>query len=223
MAAASVGAVTFDPASKLWVPAAQAIAPVSLSGQSVSSAIADQLELNDLAARVARFLAERLQQHPSLALREVMYRHAGHVRLADALDAEAGYFVPHPTRLLHTAGVMGPGANAADFCQGSAYALARDLPAIDMFAPLGVELRAGVPFADANVGVGMDPETGLCVRALRFEREWRGTVKLQTAFEVAGGQWKTRLLPEPAPRRKEPTLAAYAHVALLHILTDKET
>lgn len=199
LAAAAVGAATFDPKSLLWVPAAPAtIIGVELGGSSAAEVIATQLELNELALRFARIMTDRLERHSSVALREVMFKHAGHVRLPGLLSVNAmgtGLFEPSPVRLMKTDSY---GATASSsFIESSMHRLSAEMMSainsrrLDMFAPVSTGLREGVPFSDdVMIGVGIDPESGLSARVLRFEQDSRGgRVQMKTAVELAAGRW----------------------------------
>ena len=199
LAAAAVGAATFEPKGLLWMPAAPAsIVPVELTGTTAQAVIAEQLELNDLALQFAKMMTDRLERHSSVALREVMYRHAGHMRLPGTLDVTdmgLGLFQPLPTRLMKT-GQYGATAKSS-FVAASMRDLSGQMMSdinsgrLDMFAPIGRDLRAGVPFTEAAIGLATDPESGLSVRVLRFQQE-SGVRRhtMMTAFEMAGGRWK---------------------------------
>lgn len=192
LAAAAVGAATFDPKSLLWVPTVRPIVPVELSGTSAAAVIAEQLELNDIAMRFAKEMASRLERHPSVTLREVMFKHAGHVHLPGSLDVEdmgRGSFVPMPTRVMKV-GVLGH--STADYLATMGDQMASDIRSrhdIDMFAPIGADLRPGVPFSECAIGVATDPESGISVRALRFLHEGRGPAQTLTGVELAAGRW----------------------------------
>jgi len=215
MVAAAVGAMaTFDPTRKLWVPGLPSIASNALgdgvltivSGASAWSLaktkladasvprpvtaflIDEQLELNDLALRFAKAMADRLETHPALVLRQITCQHAGHIDLSGLLtldDGRRGRFEPNPRRIV--ANVHGqtnqPAIVAADDmrwkCEG-----------FDAFAPVSTELRPGVQFNDSIVGVATDPESGVSARAIRYTNWNGGSSERVTAFELAGGTWE---------------------------------
>ena len=57
-----------------------------------------------------------------------------------------------------------------------------------MFAPIGHTLSQGQAFSDdVRIGIGLDPDSGLSARILRFKdihKKWPMTI-----LEVAGGMW----------------------------------
>ena len=192
LAAAAVGAATFDPKSLLWVPTVQPIVPVELTGTSAAAVIAEQLELNDLAMRFAKEMASRLERHPSVTLREVMFKHAGHVHLPGSLDVEdmgRGSFVPMPTRVMKVGIVGHSTADYLDTMGAQMAAAVRSKP-VDMFAPIGADLRPSVPLTECAIGLATDPESGISVRAFRFQNN-EGTRAAQTltGVELAAGRW----------------------------------
>lgn len=91
VSAAMVGAVVYEPKSMLWVPkVVEASGGVELPASVVQSDLSMQAidrivngtgYLNELALSCAKRLGERLERHPGIFLREVMYKHAGHVRV----------------------------------------------------------------------------------------------------------------------------------------------
>jgi hypothetical protein len=199
LAAAAVGAAVFDPKSLLWVPAP----PTPLVTEMVDGAVALQLELNDLALQCAKAMTDRLQRHASVALREVMFRHAGHVRLAtdeyrmDVDELGRGHFEPCRTRLAVDDVV---GRTPKEFVNRMTAELCGQVmwrghrQRVDMFAPIGAELRPGEPFtADVGVGVATDPDSGLSVRVLRYQLAPGvvGAGRPMTSVEMAGGTWHT--------------------------------
>lgn len=199
LAASLVGAATFDPKALLWVPARPTqIIQVTGDAQQAALAMEQAAELNELAFRLARMMTERLARHPSLALREVMYRHSGSVHLPpDTLEIPEeglGRFEPMATRIMPTHH-LSQGYKPRDLLEGLAFNLTDSIfhvgRQIDMFAPVGVELRPGEPFTeDVAIGVGTDPESGLSVRVLRFEMDRRRGTQLMLGAEMAGGRWR---------------------------------
>lgn len=200
LAAAAVGAATFDPTRLLWTP--KAPEPLIVGGLTAAD-VATQLELNEIAMLVARQMTERLARHPSVALREVMFRHGGTVDLPPDLleipDVGVGHFAPMATRVMATrqTWTLGPTHSAVeDIAHDLEQKITHAGRAIDMFAPVGVELRTGEPFTeDVQVGVATDPESGLSVRVLRFDMDRagkRGVATQMTSAEMAGGRWYGR-------------------------------
>lgn len=198
--ASLAGAAVFDPKALLWVPAP----PEAVVLAADPAAISLQLELNDLALQCAKAMRERLLRHPSIALRQVMYEYAGHVRLpiAGSLEVEQkgrGYFEPCQTRLSVDAPAAGTTVNDLTYELHSQIAYPhghRRRPGpIDMFAPIGSDLRVGEPFSpDVAVGIGTDPESGLSVRVLRYALA-KDTMAIggreRIGLEMAGGNWMT--------------------------------
>jgi hypothetical protein len=196
VAAAAGAAANFDPIAKLWVVGAtDQTVPDIIQGVSWTAAIADeQAELNDIAMRFARALGERMHNHASMILRQVIAQHTGQSNLEGTLllrDADSGpgsyagrgHFTPAAGRI-HT---ELPGLNPTDAVLGGVAGEMRwKLRGSDILAPIGTDLRTGVPFTDCLVGVGTDPETGLSARALRFRTIDKG---LHTHVEVAAGEW----------------------------------
>lgn len=200
LASAAATAATFDPKSMLWVPAPKSILPVELTvptldqvGQAleITKLAETQLELNELALKVAKQMTERLMRSESVALREVMFRHSGHVRvgLLEVDEIGVGAFEPAYGRFMVTL----PPRDRAKYLDSTslARALAYDLgsraSAYDMFAPISAELRPGEPFTDdVAIGWATDPDSGLSVRVMRFEQDRVGTM---LSAEMAGGCW----------------------------------
>lgn len=193
LATAAVGAAVFDPKSLLWVPApAQSTIVLAEASPGV---IAIQLELNDLAQRFARLMSERLLSSRStrenVALKQIMFRHAGHVHLpAGSLEVDdlgAGYFSAEPARLVR-GGVMG--RSTETFLHDVAADIKGDIARrqVDMFAPIAADLRPNEPFTDVAIGLGTDPESGLSARVLRYRQPGVGVM---TEVEMAGGTWRT--------------------------------
>lgn len=190
LAAASVGMATFDPETRLWTPG-RAIAPVHAS-------LAEAMSLEAEALRFARIVADMLQRRaPSeaLVLREVMYRHTGRVDLpidalilskttsADGglLALEAGRFEHAPLRIVKTVG------GGTDL-YSAASQMCDDLGGCDTFAPIGLHLRPGEPFADGEfVAIATDPDSALSIRAIRHEAHGGRWV---TTFEINAGRWR---------------------------------
>lgn len=185
MAASAAVAAVYDPKALLWVPEEKQTDIVLASG---AADIATQIELNELARRVAAGLSDRLGLGADgFIVRDVIYRHTGNVTLPAGLLGLCGV----GPRQFEAAGrrlVTIPGGTEKQQVDQAVWGL-RDYilhERIDMFAPIAKELRLGEPFSpDIMVGRATDPETGLSVRALRFHqvgvREWL------TGFEVAGG------------------------------------
>lgn len=93
VSAAMVGAVVYDTKTMLWVPQAveahggvelpAAVVQADLTMTEIDRIVNHTGELNELALACAKRLGERLERHPGIALREVMYKHAGHVRVEE--------------------------------------------------------------------------------------------------------------------------------------------
>lgn len=231
-AAATGAAAAFDPNSKLWIPRAVASEVVEglalvmrpLSDSVVQRIIDTQLELNDLAARIAREMTARLERHKSVLLRQVLYELSrqnhldGLIRLPKPIERlgpqgsaeflkrvypwisnipEAiGRFEPSAYRVI----AMQP--TRASFNAAYVTSLAGELTEkvwpFDMFVPITAELRPGEPFTDdVAIGVATDPESGLTVRVLRFEQDQiRGRTRPLIAAEMVGGVWAPDRKPE---------------------------
>ena len=199
--------VTFDPKSGLWVPPS-----------AVSQAVIDeQLELNDLAIRFAQKMRDRLMRHKALVLREVVtlgqWRTSGEVIAPGVLrlesDGAMGHFEPWETRKMKCGPV---GRNAEAFLTQMADQMAPDIwreHGIDAFAPIGRELRAGVPLVDILVGVGSDLESGLSARAMRFTQRTAHGPEVLTGLELAIGQWQSRR----ARKKRSQGIAPYRFLA----------
>lgn len=200
LAAATAGAAVFDPKKLLWVPGAPS-APVALVTEAAAPVLIEQqLELNALALAFAQQMTERLARHPSVALREVMFRHAGIIKIpAGSLvldDLAQGKFDPLGRRIMpHGALSLKAGAaTQKQFLDDMGRLMSSEIhragQAIDMFAPVGTELRPGVSFsADVNIGTATDPQSGLSVRAIRFEHDCGRRLETRVGFEMAGGRW----------------------------------
>lgn len=200
-------AAVFDPKSMLWVPETKAIAAAldapfkGLTGSAAEAAVKriaeQQLELNDLAMLVAHQMTDRLERSRAVLLHQIMFREAGHVRLANQLDVDQlgrGYFVPAPSRVAWT-NEFDRNANRPYVVDAMAKELAYEIGRrrCDMFAPISSELRPGEPFTgDIAAGVGTDPSSGLSVRVVRFEIEPNGRHYQRTlhTVEMAGGEWE---------------------------------
>lgn len=236
-AAATGAAAAFDPIAKLWVPKALAsdltaeralehleIISRPLSSRAVQAVIDTQLELNDLALRVARAMTDRLAAHKSVLLRQVVYELSGQTHLdglirmpapveklgpqgsaeflekvypgISSIPEAVGQFEPSQHR------VMALQTARSSFSQVYVDTLANELRekvwGFDMFVPITGELRPGEPFSDdVAIGVATDPESGLTVRVLRFDQEQRGGNRPFIGAEMVGGEWEPQ-----RPRRK---------------------
>ena len=184
LAAAAGAAASFDPVRKLWVMAQPA--EIVVPAVTWTSAVADETaDLTDVALRFARSMGEQLQSHHATVLRDVAIRHTGHAGLGqlllDGQQGGEGYFAPSPTRIQRTLQ-----RGSREPLDDAARAMSPRYYNVDMFAPIGTELRQGVPFTDCLVGTATDAETGLSARALRFKTT-DGTV--HTMVEVSGGRW----------------------------------
>lgn len=200
MLAAGVGAAAnFDPVKGLWVPGPVEGAPapeILIPGVTWTKAIVDETaDLSELARLFAHEMGDRLQNHRAVALRNVMLRQVGHINLGTLLldgadERERGHFQPSPHRgLVHEVWNSRDDGGARvhlDRAKWAASVLRRKAERFDMFAPIGTDLRAGVPFTDCLVGVGTDEESGLSARALRFKTT-DGVI--HTEVEMAGGDW----------------------------------
>lgn len=212
MAAAVGAAANFDPLKGLWVPGRDETTPVSITDVTVpwtEHVVDDQLELNDIALRFAQAMGARLSSDrtPPLVLRTVMLQHAGHIDLGTITleDGSGGYagrghFQPAEHRIVKELDSL-----KTAHLDGTAYYMRTALRGYDTFAPIGTDLRSGVPFAGCMVGCATDPESGLSARALRFTTLDR---KLHTSVEMAVGNWhgagaraRRRQGSDAAPRR----------------------
>lgn len=186
MAASLATAAVYDPKTLLWMPEEKS---TDIVLAATSADITAQLELNDLAARVARAMSERLELHPSVGLSEVVYRYTGAMDLPKGLlgvlGVGPGYLKPTGRHMLSTDGAATP--KAINSYADALSTFVKD-KRIDMFAPISADLRPGEPFSpDVKVGRATDPETGLSVRAMRFEQAGVGW---WTSYEIAGGRWQ---------------------------------
>ena len=216
MLAAATGAVAnFDPLKGLWVPGAPTLvegvpAPeIVIPSASWTKAVTDETaELTDLALRFVKQMAHRLERHQAVTLRQMLLQQTGHaglglITLEGGPGDGRGHFSPRNGRLVVEAWAEGGYAGArlkpeADAIEWAANTMRRDCYHVDMFAPIGHELRTGVPFTDCLVGVATDPESGLSARALRFRTNDK---VLHTEFEMAAGNWKRAHYGARARRR----------------------
>lgn len=197
MLAAAVGAAAnFDPLKGLWVPGRDETTPVTITDVTdvaipwTENVVDDQIEINDIALRFAQAMGARLSSNYTqpLILRTVMLQHAGHIELgtitledSDGGDAGRGHFSPAPHRVVKELASL-----RTDQINGAAYDMGRAVRNYDAFAPIGTDLRAGVPFAGCLVGCATDPESGLSARALRFTTIDK---EVHTSVEMAVGNW----------------------------------
>lgn len=209
---------TLDPVSKLWVPTAQArtVAGISLEGRSVQSVIDEQLELNDMAMQAAIALANLLERSQAIGLKEIVYRESGNLSvstlatltqlglLTDQGDEEEGdlrIFTPDERRnMVYVSGTGKPHDLARQvYGQG--------LSNYTAFVPMSKGLRVGEAWGESDqmrVGLATEPESGVSVRILRWQHDFRRRRETRTGIEVAGGsftrgdQWDE---PERIPSR----------------------
>jgi hypothetical protein len=197
---------TFDPKSLLWVPKSMMAIPdearviLAPGVFGAGTSVDEVLELNDLAMKFARAMTDRLERHKSVALREIMFRQSGHVRLPpgilDVTDHGIGEFEPTPSRAMVTVGSglsFKTPASAVDHAASLAMSFIEE-NRVDAFAPIGQEMRPGEPFSGVGaIGLATDPESGLSVRVLRWKQDGRGGRPIEMAgFEIAGGRWVAR-------------------------------
>jgi len=214
-ATALVGAaLSFNPKVKLWVPEPVTPAPLAFhpnAFQMVMGPFTDpqapplriltpndldaNLELRDLALRVAKQMGERFADRRAMVLRELVGQQAtpatpdGLIHFASNM-AEAtrqGRFVAEPHRLTAT-GRVAPDSNS--FIKAMAYDLDRHIGwghRLKMTAPISAELRPGDPFTDCDVVVATDHESGVSVRAVRWTQPGEGVL---TSMEMAMGTWR---------------------------------
>lgn len=197
--------------SKLWVPEPKAITAPELVVENFTMSEIDQIvnaqgALAELAMRCAVKLGERLERHRGTVLRKVLYEKTGQVDVASGQllltldddnysrvlnEQDNGYFQPYETRTMATCPVEGRKEWGGRLNAESALIsdLSEKFGHFEMFAPLGVDLRPGVPFDKKMlVGIGQDPSTGLTVRALKFEHtRGRDHGDQMIAIEVGGG------------------------------------
>jgi hypothetical protein len=162
----------------------------------------EQAELNEIAARFAAAFGARVldgkgnlgRSRDGRILRQIMLEQAGHIDLGQIRleDGERGYFNPEVTRSV--VGVRMRTALAPEY-DATANRMAVLTNRSDVFAPIGSDLRAGVPFTDCLVGTATDPETGMTARALRFTTLDKDVL---TEVEVAAGRWHVN---KPRERR----------------------
>lgn len=125
-----------------------------------------------------------------------------------------GEFAPLQARLIKATdarfGREGFTTNDRHTIDGLSYQMLHDIERqrIDMFAPIGAELRAGVPFsAGVLIGLATDPQTGISARTLRYTPNDGSRM---TAFEVAVGHWTDG---ETLARRRALSAWEKTHVA----------
>lgn len=241
MLAAAAGAVAnFDVSKKLWVPGVpDRVADVTqwtIEQVAERSELAlpvltwtkdvpgNQAELIDVAMRFAKTMAPRLQKTKATVLRRMMLEHAGHMDLGlitltddDGNPAGRGYYEPAVHRVSKDLEAAHRGYRARTSMEDAADQMFSDVAQFDAFAPIGVNLRDNMPFADCLVGTATDPESGLSARALRF-RTVDGVV--HTECELAVGNWmgnwmgtganagRSRLRGEPVRMLLSPELCA---------------
>lgn len=205
MLAAAAGAVAnFDVSKGLWVPGCTdllkegaQVSPLALPQVSWTRAIAEnQSELNDIALRFAQTMAPRLMKTKATVLRRMMLERVGHMDLGlitltddDGNHAGRGHYKPAVHRVSKDLEAAHRGYTARTGMDDAADQMFRDVEKFDTFAPIGVNLRDNVPFADCLVGTAVDPASGLSARALRF-RTTDGIV--HTECELAVGNWYER-------------------------------
>lgn len=177
-------AVTFDPLKALWVP----------QGASVEVDEA-QMALTDLALRYAKVMGERVADMRATIISELVGRKAvwirqdGLIQLAAASRPQRGYFKPGP-RLMKSGPLGATDREVHTFLRGMAEQMTRDIGRqcrMNAYAPIGTDLRRGVPFTNTAVAVATDPATGLTVRALRYKQ--LNDSCLHTGVELVGGAW----------------------------------
>lgn len=188
LAAAAVGAATFDPKALLWTPAPKAVEIIAAADPILLERL---LELDAIALQFAKATADRVARQKTVALQEVTYRLSGRVDagLITLDSGEAGHFEPAHERLVRT--VYGP---ARQVPLGVLRNFPDDLPLgrVDMYAPITREMRPGEPFsADVRIGVATDPDSGISARVMEFEQDGRRGARTMAMFEVAGGTWWT--------------------------------
>ena len=210
LVAAAVGAAAqFDPLRVLWVPQSD-VQPVVIAGLE---------ELNDLALRFAKMMAEqmtrrRVRDVQQSVLASVTYGDTPMVQLRPTLrqdhlgpivqqliseqsattprlrvNGQHGYF--ERTRRIAKSAPIRSAAGADDQLYTMANQMLREFhyAHVDMFVPMTTELRPGVPFTDSLVTVVTDPESGLSVRAQRFKPNEGPEM---TSMELGAGTWQTR-------------------------------
>ena len=179
MATALVGlTATFDPQRALWIPPSVR-----------DTVVIDGLdELNDLALRFAKQMAERLSGHRATVLRQVTFAHAAHATTIPVLrlDESTGYFQPE-RRVVKTGQVWRESDAFIASMAGQTMRELERLGRVNMFAPMSPDLRAGMPFSDCLATVVADPESGLSARALRFTNDEH---KVLTSLELAPGVYR---------------------------------
>jgi hypothetical protein len=171
LAAAAVGAATFDPKSLLWTPAPK---PVEIIAAADPILLERLLELDALAMKFAKATAAHLSRQQAVALREVAYRLSGQVDagLIALETGETGRFEPSDSRLIST--FYGAGSYIDRHID--LHKVVADIPLdhVDMFAPVTRELRPNEPFTDdVLIGVATDPESGISARVLQFDQDGR--------------------------------------------------
>lgn len=216
LGAALATAAVFEPKSLLWLPKVEARAVdliVDPTDAVLRNVIAKQEELNALALTFAKTMGERLERTRAVALHEVLYQMNGNVLLAPEHlflngdwheDLDASRFATGPRTMIVT------DARKPDINHVSGEMLS-DLRGVDMFVPIGTDLRPGEPFAIQDypwggrgptlVGVATDPESGISARAITVERTSRkgyGGSGL-IGFEIAAGRWQKTVIEQPAP------------------------
>lgn len=202
----AVGLAAFDPISKLWVPQKERVVGITLQaaeGQTLAEAVQkvtdEQLELNNLAFRVARRLGEHLERFQAIGLQAVEYRFVQHVQNVGPLidiDGESRLFLPNARHM-----------EAVPLGEASVDQLARQLAFraqisnTQVFAPITTELSPGSKFDDEmQIGIGVDPDTGVSIRLLKWMQEGAGTyrtaVLLTDTIQQPGDYNRPFLVPE---------------------------
>lgn len=180
---AAVGALaTFDTGRKLWLP------------DSHLEVRDEVLELNDLALRFAKKMAERMADERAhrVVLSQLLFERGtrmenGIIRLEQ--DNRAIYFEPLHHRIVKT----GDATNQATLLDMALGQTMQDVRRnnVTAFAPINAKMRHGSDFADATVGLATDPVSGLSARSLRFKNT---DGQLLTSLELAVGTWEPAMV-----------------------------
>lgn len=205
LTAATVGAVaTFDPLRKLWIPGSAPGAIVAAAPMEPDVVVApasvnldEFAELQDIALRFAQQMANRLERWRGHVLEQVLCRQMDGVRVrsADSLleigGLGRGAFVPANRRVVKTGNARAWG-NSSTYLDYMAAEMMSDIRKmrVDMFAPVGIELRPGVAFTEAMVATATDPQSGLSARAIRYNNFDGIRMERLTGVEMAVGVWE---------------------------------
>lgn len=213
-----VSLAAFDPILKLWLPQTQKVVGVTLdaaSGETLAQAVQkvtdEQLEMNDLALRIAKQLGERMADFKAIGLSQVDYQVVKHLQNVGPLidvDGEARLFLPNQ-RVMESVPI---GEASVDRLVRNLYFRAVE-SGTDVFAPITPELSPGSKFDDdMKIGIGVDPETGVSIRLLKWFQDsgaatYKTPIVLTDPMAPVQGAWRPGwstqiVMPERTSRGK---------------------